>query len=104
MSARSGLSALALPYSPASAAPKISLRVNSMDGSAMDVTAAQRGLVREVKHTLAQSCEMDPGLIELFVEGTEDALLDAARLDSVGVGNSTVLFMLPRQGTVACRI
>jgi hypothetical protein len=41
---------------------------------------------------------MDPGLIELFVDGKEDGLPDAGRLDGLGLGEGSVVFMLLRQG------
>ena len=41
---------------------------------------------------------MDPGLIELFVDGKEDGLPDAGRLDELGLGTGSVVFMLFRQG------
>jgi hypothetical protein len=46
----------------------------------------------------AQSREMDPSLIELFVDGKEDGLPDAERLDKLGLGDGSVVFMLQRQG------
>ena len=41
---------------------------------------------------------MDPGLIELFVDGKEDGLPDGGRLDELGLGSGSVVFMLFRQG------
>jgi hypothetical protein len=41
---------------------------------------------------------MDPGLIELFVDGTENALPDSGRLDVLGLGSGSVVFMLQRLG------
>ena len=41
---------------------------------------------------------MDPGLIELFVDGTENALPDSGRLDGLGLGSGSVVFMLIRLG------
>jgi hypothetical protein len=41
---------------------------------------------------------MDPGLIELFVDGKEDGLSDAGRLDDLGLGSGSVVFMLFRHG------
>jgi hypothetical protein len=41
---------------------------------------------------------MDPGLIELFVDGQEDGLPDSGRLDQLGLGEGSVVFMLFRQG------
>ena len=41
---------------------------------------------------------MDPGLIELFVDGKEDGLPDAGRLDELGLGSGSVVFMLHRLG------
>jgi hypothetical protein len=41
---------------------------------------------------------MDPGLIELFVDGTEKALPDSGRLDGLGLGSGSVVFMLIRLG------
>ena len=41
---------------------------------------------------------MDPSLIELFVDGKEDGLPDAGRLDELGLGSGSVVFMLFRQG------
>jgi hypothetical protein len=46
----------------------------------------------------AQVRDMDPGLIELFVDGKEDGLPDAGRLDDLGLGPGPVVFMLLRQG------
>jgi hypothetical protein len=46
----------------------------------------------------AQTRDMDPGLIELFVDGKEDGLPDAGRLDELGLGSGSVVFMLFRQG------
>jgi hypothetical protein len=41
---------------------------------------------------------MDPGLIELFVDGREDGLPDLGRLDGLGVVTGAVVFMLQRAG------
>ena len=41
---------------------------------------------------------MDPGLIELFADGTENALPDSGRLDGLGLGSGSVVFMLIRLG------
>ena len=41
---------------------------------------------------------MDPGLIELFVDGKEDGLPDAGRLDELDLGSGSVVFMLHRLG------
>jgi hypothetical protein len=41
---------------------------------------------------------MDPALIELFVDGKEDALPDSGRLDGLGLGSGSVVFMLIRLG------
>ena len=41
---------------------------------------------------------MDPGLIELFVDGNEDCLPDSGRLDALGLGSGSVVFMLQRMG------
>jgi hypothetical protein len=42
--------------------------------------------------------DIDPGLIELFVGGKEDGLPDAGRLDDLGLGEGSVVFMLHRPG------
>jgi hypothetical protein len=42
--------------------------------------------------------DLDPGLIELFVDGNEDGLPDAGRLDALGLGTGSVVFMLHRLG------
>ena len=39
---------------------------------------------------------MDPGLIELFVDGKEDGLPNSGRLDGLGLGEGSVVFMLQR--------
>jgi hypothetical protein len=41
---------------------------------------------------------LDPGLIELFVDGKEDGLPDSGRLDGLGLGSGSVVFMLHRLG------
>ena len=46
----------------------------------------------------SQMRDMDPGLIELFVDGKEDGLPDSGRLDGLGLGSGSVLFMLHRLG------
>jgi hypothetical protein len=46
----------------------------------------------------AQSRDLDPGLIELFVDGKEDGLPDSGRLDGLGLGEGSVVFMLQRAG------
>jgi hypothetical protein len=92
-----------------------------LDGTTLVVTVAQRGLVREVKRLVGQvgeetrvwvyqhgltvlsssfpqSRDMDPGLIELFLDGKEDGLPDSGRLDGLGLGEGSVVFMLFRQG------
>jgi hypothetical protein len=46
----------------------------------------------------AQLRDIDPGLIELFVDGKEDGLSDAGRLDDLGLGSGSVVFMLHRLG------
>jgi hypothetical protein len=48
--------------------------------------------------TSAQARDMDPGLIELFVDGKEDGLPDAGRLDDLGLGSGSAVFMLFRLG------
>jgi hypothetical protein len=45
-----------------------------------------------------QARDTDPGLIELFVDGKEDGLPDSGRLDGLGLGVGSVLFMLQRAG------
>jgi hypothetical protein len=42
--------------------------------------------------------DLDPGLIELFVDGEEDGLPDAGRLDALGLGSGSVVSMLYRVG------
>jgi hypothetical protein len=42
--------------------------------------------------------DLEPGLIELFVDGKEDGLPDAGRLDALGLGSGSVVFMLHRPG------
>jgi hypothetical protein len=42
--------------------------------------------------------DLDPGLIELFVDGKEDGLPDAGRLDMLDLGEGSVVFMLHRVG------
>jgi hypothetical protein len=42
--------------------------------------------------------DMHPGLIELFVDGKEDGLPDSGRLDRLGLGSGSVVFMLHRLG------
>jgi hypothetical protein len=42
--------------------------------------------------------DMHPGLIELFVDGTENALPDSGRLHTLGLGSGAVVFMLQRLG------
>jgi hypothetical protein len=46
----------------------------------------------------AQLRDIDPGLIELFVDGKEDGLPDAGRLDLLDLGSGSVVFMLHRLG------
>jgi hypothetical protein len=46
----------------------------------------------------AQLRDIDPGLIELFIDGKEDGLRDAERLDELGLGSGSVVFMLHRLG------
>jgi hypothetical protein len=46
----------------------------------------------------AQLRDIHPGLIELFVDGKEDGLPDAGRLNELGLGTGSVVFMLFRQG------
>ena len=46
----------------------------------------------------AQLRDIDPGLIELFVDGKEDGLPDAGRLDALGLGSGSVVFMLHQLG------
>jgi hypothetical protein len=46
----------------------------------------------------AQLRDIDPSLIELFVDGKEDGLPDAGRLDALGLGSGSVVFMLHRLG------
>jgi hypothetical protein len=46
----------------------------------------------------AQLRDIEPGLIELFVDGKEDGLPDAGRLDELGLGSGSVVFMLHRLG------
>ena len=46
----------------------------------------------------AQLRDIDPGLIELFVDGKEDGLPGAEQLDALGLGSGSVVFMLHRLG------
>jgi hypothetical protein len=46
----------------------------------------------------AQLRDIDPGLIELFVDGEEDGLRDTTRLDVLGLVSGSVVFMLHRLG------
>jgi hypothetical protein len=46
----------------------------------------------------SQMRDMAPGLIELFVDGKEDGLPDSGRLDALGLGSGSVVFMLHRLG------
>jgi hypothetical protein len=55
------------------------------------VTVVVHGLTMQVR-------DLDPGLIELFVDGKEDGLPDAGRLDELGLGSGSVVFMLHRLG------
>jgi len=48
--------------------------------------------------SFAQLCDTDPGLIELFVDGKEDRLSDLGRLDGLGLGEGSVVFMLQHAG------
>jgi hypothetical protein len=41
---------------------------------------------------------MHPGLIELFVDGKEDGLPDSGRLDGLGLGEGSAVFLLQRAG------
>jgi hypothetical protein len=45
---------------------------------------------------------MHPGLIELFVAADENGLPDAGRLDMLGLGNGSVVFLLQRLGGALC--
>jgi hypothetical protein len=82
------------------AVPAISVRVACLDGDKMDVTVPQRGRILDVKTEIGLQRDLDPGLIlDLFREGTENALPDAGRLDGLGLGDGSVLFMLQRQGS-----
>jgi hypothetical protein len=42
--------------------------------------------------------DLNPGLIELFVDGKEDGLPDYGRLDGLSLGSGSVVFMLHRLG------
>jgi hypothetical protein len=46
----------------------------------------------------AQLRDIDPGLIELFVDGKEDGLPETGRLDELGLGSGSVVFLLHRLG------
>ena len=76
--------------------PEMSLRVACLDGSTLSVTAPRSGIVGDVKRTIGEVRGMAVGLIELFVEGTEDALENAASLASAGFGDGSVVFMLQK--------
>jgi hypothetical protein len=45
-----------------------------------------------------QRCDIDPGSIDLFVDGKQDGMPDAGRLDGLGLGEGSVVFMLHRAG------
>jgi hypothetical protein len=47
---------------------------------------------------LVQLRDTAPSLIELFVDGTENALPDSGRLHTLGLGSGAVVFMLQRLG------
>jgi hypothetical protein len=88
--------------------PEVSLRVACMGGTTLGARVAQRGLVLEVKRLVgqvrgrglfgmasasshsallgSQMREMEPGLIELFVDGKEDGLPDSGRLHAASTG------------------
>jgi hypothetical protein len=77
-------------------AEDITLRVACLDSSSLELMVPPRELVHEVKRAIGQVRDLDPGLIELFVDGKEDGLPDAGRLDESGPGSGSVVFMLHR--------
>jgi hypothetical protein len=82
------------------AVPQMPVTVAALDGTMLRLRVPQRSFVREVKRTVAQARDVHPGLIDLFVEGTEDPLPPAGRLHDLGVQSGTVLFVLQRPGWV----
>ena len=97
----------------------VTLRVASMDGTSFPATVPHCGCVFDVKSAIGrvsahsrypsvsphafvsdQLGGIEPTSIELFVEGAENPLQDAGPLESVGVVDGMVLFMLPRPGAV----
>ena len=79
-------------------ADTIALRVVTMKGTTLDLPVSQRALVSDVKAAIAIAHEVHPHLIELFVQGVEDALPPDGRLDALGISHECVVFMLDRQG------
>jgi hypothetical protein len=76
--------------------PQMSLRVACLDGETLDLTVATRSTVDEVKRAVGEARNVQPALLDLFQDGTEDALPGAARLPSLQVVDGSVLFMLQR--------
>ena len=80
------------------AVPQMSLRVACLDGETLALTVPKLSRVREVKRAVGEARGVHADLLDLFQKGTEDALPDAERLPSLGVGDASVLFMLQRAG------
>jgi hypothetical protein len=69
-----------------------------MTGEACEGAAVTRLTVALLLLDSAQLRDIDRGLIDLFVDGKEDCLPDAGRLDELGLGSGSVVFMLHRLG------
>jgi hypothetical protein len=78
------------------AVPQVSVSVFCLDGSTLSLDVPQRSIVWEVKRTIGRVRDLQPGLMELFLKGTEAPLPDMERLDRLG--DVTELFMMQRPG------
>jgi hypothetical protein len=74
--------------------PEMELRIASMDGSRFDLLVPVLASIREVRQQIASARGVVFGLIALFANGEEHALLDGQRLDLIGLRPPPTLFML----------
>ena len=78
----------------------VALRVACLDGETLALTVPERSRMGEFKRAVGEARGVHAGLIDIFKMGGEDALPDAERLPSLGVGEASVLFMLQRAGWI----
>ena len=83
----------------------VELRLVEMGGLTTIIAFDPMATIAVVKAGYAEANDRSYGsTVHVFLADTEDALPDAAQLDSTGIGHGTVLFILLRQGALALSV